>query len=148
MTRRAFAERTDVPVERSKSQLEALLREAGADAIATMVEAERAAVAFRLNGRAYRFVLTLPPKSCYMTRSRTNTQAASAWEQSQRQRWRALLLVLKAKIESARADITTLEVELLPYALLPGGSTVAAEVLPRLAEAYKGGRDVPLLPGA
>ena len=57
------------------------------------------------------------------------------------------MLVLKAKMESARSGITSLDVELLPYALMPGGGSVAENVLPRLEEAYKTGRDIPLLPG-
>lgn len=139
MTRaRPYAERTSVPVGQTKADIERQLQIAGAGRIAMLSDAECAGVAFRLGNISYRFMLPLPAPGSIRDEARA---------QVIRSRWRSLLLVLKAKVESARSGITTLETELLPYALLPGGGTVADEVLPRLAAAYQSGRDVPLLPG-
>ena len=136
----AYAERTQVPVTRSKAELEALLVRAGATRVATMIQTECAALAFSMGGRNYRFMLPLTeePKR---GRGRDPAQVA-------RQRWRALTLTVKAKLEAARSGITSLETEFLPYAVLPGGRTVADAVLPGIARAYSTGRDVPLLPEA
>jgi len=143
MTRaRPYAERTVVPVQQSKNEIERLLQMNGAGAIAMFTDDGRAvaAVAFTMAERSYRFVMPMPRMCAKGSREeKIRMQLA-------RQRWRALLLVLKAKIESARSGVTTLETELLPYAVLPNGRTVADEVQPRLAANYKG-QDVPLLPG-
>lgn len=136
----AYAERTHVPAQRSRMEVEHVLTRAGASAVAIYNDAERAAVAFRLNARAYRFVIPLPAPARSISEEKRHAQLV-------RQRWRALLLVLRAKIESARSGVTTLETELLPYAVLPSGNTVADEVHPRLTAAYESAHDVPLLPG-
>jgi hypothetical protein len=139
---RVYAERTDVPVDRSKSEIERMLHAAGAERFATLMTKESAAVAFAIGGRNYRFVVPLPQFSKAVPgRSYTTV------DQRTRQRWRALSLVIKAKLEAGRSGITSLETELLPYAVLPGGRTVADEALPALKRAYESGRDVPLLPG-
>jgi hypothetical protein len=146
MTRaRVYAERTDVPVERSKTEIERMLTQAGATQFATLAGQDRVAIAFTLGGRNYRFVVELPQFSravpAHISRGYVSV------DQRKRQRFRALALVIKAKLEAGRSGITSLETELLPYAVLPGGRTVADEALPALAQAYESGRDVPLLPG-
>jgi len=138
-----YAERTVVPVERSKTEVEYLLTKAGASSVATLVEDGRYAVAFRLGSRAYRIIVPLP---VIATKAMTAAQLNQR-EQAKRQRWRALALILRAKLEASLSGVTELETELLPYAVLPSGKTVAEEVTPRLAAACDSGRDVPLLPG-
>ena len=41
--------------------------------------------------------------------------AHGRWEQACRQRWRALALVIKAKLEAIDAEISTFEEEFLPF---------------------------------
>jgi hypothetical protein len=149
---RKYAERTDVPVDKSKREIEQLLVKAGASSVATLIEGTtRCAVGFKLDGRGYRFMVPMPlPHEIDKTPTgykRTAEAMRNAREQGIRQRWRALALILRAKLEAAQSGITALEIELLPYAILPGGRSVAEDVLPRLAEAYSSGKDVPLLPG-
>lgn len=149
---RRYAERTSVPVERSKQDIERLLQSIKASSIATLAEADRAAIAFKVNGRAYRFIVPIPTADDFAKAPnrhvyRSIDQRQRMREQAVRQRWRALMLVLKAKLEAARSGITALDVELLPYAILPSGKSVADEALPALARAYADGHDVPLLPG-
>lgn len=139
MSQRAYAERTAVPVDRSKQEIERLLVAAGATSVATLIEEARAALAFKLGGRNYRFLVPLDRDP------RVSKRLDPI--QIRRQRWRALVLIVKAKLEAARSGITSLETELLPYAVLPGGRTVADDALPALERAYASGRDVPLLPG-
>jgi len=54
----------------------------------------------------------------------TELQANKAWDQELRQRWRALLLVVKAKLEAVECGISTLEQEFLAFIVLPGDQTV------------------------
>lgn len=60
-----------------------------------------------------------------------------------RQRWRALVLVLKAKLEAVASGISTLETEFLAGIVLPNGMTLGQAVLPRLSEAVSSGRLLP-----
>jgi hypothetical protein len=62
-------------------------------------------------------------------------------------RWRSLLLRIKAKLEAIADGMTTVEEEFLANLMLPDGSTVIEEVLPRLAVAYETGKMPQLLPG-
>ena len=89
-----------------------------------------------------KFVLTLPdPNDREFTHhsrgERAPAAAEKAWEQASRQRWRALALVIKAKLEAVAAGITTVEDEFLSHTVLPDGSTVGQWAAPQLALAYE-----------
>jgi hypothetical protein len=56
--------------------------------------------------------------------ARTADAAEKAWEQVTRQRWRALALVIKAKLEAVTSGISTFEAEFLANTMLPDGRTV------------------------
>jgi len=101
-----------------------------------------------------RFVLPMPDKSSdeFMRtatgRPRRNAQAAyAAWEQAARQRWRALALVIKAKLEAVESGITSFDEEFLAHLMLPNGNTVGQFMLPQVRQAYETGAMPPLLPG-
>lgn len=80
-------------------------------------------------------------------RTRTASAAAGAYEQAVRQRWRALALVVKAKLEAVEAGISTVEREFLADITLPGGTTVGEWATPQLAAVYAGGPMPALMPG-
>lgn len=65
---------------------------------------------------------------------------------AERQRWRALALVIKAKLEAVEAGITEFEEEFLAHIVLPNGGTVGQFMLPQVATAYETGQMPPLLP--
>jgi hypothetical protein len=123
-------------------EIERTLQRYGADAFAYFSEAGRAMIAFRLGGRQIKFILALPDKGLreftHHTRGvRTADAAMAAWEQACRQRWRALALVIKAKLEAVAAGITTVEDEFLAHTVLPDGRTVGEWAKPELDEAYR-----------
>lgn len=64
-------------------------------------------------------------------------------EAATRQRWRALVLVLKAKLEAVASGISTLEAEFLANVVMNDGRTIGAAILPRLTEACDTGRLLP-----
>ena len=154
MTQR-YASRTTVTVERSKTEVEHILRRYGADQFLHGWEEGRAIIGFRLKGYPVRMTLPLPILEDFEhyarkngTKTRRTPQAAqSAHEQAERQAWRALVLVLKAKLEAVEAGITTIEQEFLADMVLPGDVTVSEALLPRLDEALNTGRMPDLLPG-
>jgi hypothetical protein len=68
-------------------------------------------------------------------------------DQATRSAWRALLLVIKAKLEAVETGITTFEDEFLAHLVLPNGQTVGEWAIPMIAEAYENGlRLPPMLP--
>jgi hypothetical protein len=152
----AFAENTSVPVERSRAEIEGLLRKYGADQFASGWDEGRAMIGFRCQGRFIRFLLVLPdPTEKRFTTAhykrrisptiRTARQAQEACEAELRRRWRALALVIKAKLEAVSTGITTFENEFMAHIVLPDGKTVGQHVGPMIGDAYTSGKVRPLL---
>ena len=77
---------------------------------------------------------------------RTETAAFAEWQQACRQRWRALALVIKAKLEAVETGIATFEQEFLAYIVLPNGQSVGDTAIPAI-EAAAAGKDLPPLLG-
>jgi hypothetical protein len=149
-----YAEGTSVSTETSRAEIERTLRRYKADGFMYGYEGERAVIAFRLSGRMIRFRLEMPnPKDRAFTltpstqKPRSAYAAEKAWEQACRQKWRALALVIKAKLEAVAAGITTVEDEFLAHTLLPDGSTVGDWAREQLTVTYERGQMPPLLPG-
>lgn len=150
-----YAEKTEVSVERSRAEIEAIVRRYGADGFVSGWEGSRAMVQFRCRGRYVRFLLTLPDPqdkqfTSYLRGSvrcqRTESAAREAWEQACRQKWRVLTLMVKAKLEAVAANIVTFEEEFLPHILMPDGKTVYEHTRAGVALAYDTGRMPRLLP--
>jgi hypothetical protein len=145
-----YAENTSVPVERSKAEIEAVLVRYGAEAFAQGWEDGRAVIQFKASRRLLRFDLPIPPitdKAFRLTasgRERTKPSIADAHAQELRRRWRALLLTIKAKLESVESGIETFEHAFMGNIVMPDGRTVAQHVTPKIEEAYETGR-VPLM---
>lgn len=151
----SFAKNTSVPVDRTRFQIEHYLAQAGAEQFAYMSSAKGAAIGFRIFDRNIKIVIPMPdPKDRNFTHSKSGYELAEGqvqkrFEQESKRRWRALLLVIKAKLEAVESGIATFEEEFLSYIILPGGMTVAQKVLPSVAESYKSGKSIPLLsPGS
>lgn len=151
MTR--YAQNTEVSSDRSRAEIERTLTRYGATGFAYAWSGHSAMIAFEVGNRQVKFMLPLAnplSERFWQTptgRVRSATQAEAAYKQEVRQRWRALALVIKAKLEAVEAGITIFEEEFLAHIVVPGtGRTVAQDVLPRLAEAYETGKAQPLLP--
>ncbi len=151
MTR--FAANTDVSVEKSRAEIERMIVRYGAAQTAFMNAPGRAMILFEANGRRIMFELPLPDigdKRFSRTpggrQSLTPERRHAAWEQACRQRWRALALVIKAKLEAVESGITTFEDEFLAHIILPDGETVGRHIKPSIAAWYATGKMQPLLP--
>ena len=148
-----YAQNTEVPVERSRAEIEKLLLRYGATDFMSGWSGRMAMIGFRARGRTIRFVLTMPePGEKRFTHTsarktqRSPGQASAAWEQECRRGWRALALAIKAKLEAVQTGIATFEDEFLAYTVLPGGRTVAEDIQPKITAAIAAGRlNVPLL---
>lgn len=136
-----YASNTSVSVENTRAEIERTLTRYGADAFMYATEGRSATVMFRMGGKQYKFALVLPdPKSKAFTHhsrgARAPEVARREWEQACRSKWRALGLVIKAKLEAVAAEISTVEDEFLAHLLLPNRETVGEWIKPRVEEAY------------
>jgi hypothetical protein len=147
-----YAENTSVSSERSRAEIEQTLSRYGADGFMYGWDGGTAVLAFHMHGRRIRFDLQMPERNAEeftkteTGRDRSAAQAAKAWEQACRQRWRALALVIKAKLEAVESGITMFEEEFLAHIVLPNGGTVGGWMLPQVKDAYQSGQMPPLLP--
>lgn len=123
-----YASKTRVSPGRTRDQLEHVLKQYGADAFGYAWDGDQAKVNFRLNARTIRLTVQMPDRSAFRLtptrRVRAVSQQTSLLEQAQRQRWRALFLVIKAKLEAIESGISTLEEEFLAWTVLPNNATV------------------------
>lgn len=148
-----YAQSTSVASDKSRSEIERTLTRYGAESFMYGWDQSRALVGFVVNDRQIRFVLPMPDRNA---REFTHTTARGyrrepkaaeeAYEQAIRQRWRALALVIKAKLEAVEAGIVTFEEEFLAHFLLPGGHTVGDLVVPQIEHAYATGSIPALMP--
>ena len=147
-----YAKRTSVPVERSRNEIEATLARYGASQFMYGWDRTGAVIAFVVEPavgqkRQVRFHLPLPSRDerrfTHHSRGRRTAESAEReWEQASRQRWRALLLVVKAKLEAVESGIASFEDEFLAYIMLPDGQTVGTLLAPQLEAAYDPDRGV------
>lgn len=150
-----YAKDTVVPVEKSRSEIEAIVTRYGASNYLSGwdTDAGTAFVGFRANNRFIRFNLVLPKigdkeiatavnRSGYRV-TRTTIQAEQALQQELRRRWRSLALVIKAKLEAVQSKISDFETEFLGYIQLPDGTIFAEWAKQALAGVYDTGRMLP-----
>jgi len=147
-----YAENTSVSSERSRAEIEQTVSRYGASGFMYGWDGGTAVMAFQMHGRRIRFDLSMPDRSSRdftqteTGRERAPAQAAKAWEQACRQRWRALALVIKAKLEAVESGITEFEEEFLAHIVLPNGNTVGRWMLPQVESAYQSVEMPSLLP--
>jgi hypothetical protein len=146
-----YAENTAVVSEKSRMEIERILQRYGAEDFAYASKQTSAMIAFTAQGRMVRFTVELPNRAARQFtltptgRARSATQVAEEYEQAVRQRWRALALVVKAKLEAVESGIFTFEQEFMPHIVLPGGQTVYEQAAPVLERAYAQGVPLQLL---
>ena len=145
-----YAAQTNVSSELSRLEIEKTLIRYGAEGFAYASTQGKAMIGFSMNERQIKFVLPLPVLSEFRLtptgRTRTENSQYEAWEQSCRQRWRALNLVIKAKLEAVECGISVFEDEFMANIVLPGGQTVSDFMKPQIERAYISGEVPQLLP--
>ena len=136
-----YAAGTEVGVDRSRAEIERTLERYGASHFAYGWSPDGAVVQFSADGRYIKFSVTMPSRDEFTLtetgRSRSDARTIdAAWDQAKRQRWRALALVIKAKLEAVESGIATFEDEFMAYTVLPSGATVSEWLSPQIVEAY------------
>jgi hypothetical protein len=126
-----FAAKTKVPADRTRLDIERLVRRYGAKGCSAGWRDKTARIEFLWADRHIRLRVVVPD----------NPQAA-------RQKWRALLLLVKAKLESVDADIATFEEAFVGDIVMPDtGKTVWEMAREPIKLAYETGKPVALLGG-
>lgn len=149
-----YARDTTVDSGASRAEIERTLRRFGVTEFGYLASNEMAAIEFRISGRRVRFVLPLPDPADDEFKytpgrklPRTPEKRAEAYEQAVRQRWRALALCIKAKLEAIESQIETLDEAFMAHLVLAGGRTMADAVAPHLEEVIESGALTLSLPG-
>lgn len=149
----AYAEKTSVSVSKTKADIEELIQRYGAEQFVSGYKDNIAVIGFAMSGRQIKFVIPLPDKQSreyWYTpgrgQRRSEDAAHTAWEQACRSRWRALYLIVKAKLEAVDAGISTIEREFLYDIVLPDGRTAGEWMAPQIDIAYQTGQMPALLP--
>jgi hypothetical protein len=140
-----YAADTKVPVSQSRTEIERTLLRYGATAFAYGQDQHGATIAFEAFARRIQFHLPLPRRddpAIALTptskQPRTKAQVDAALAQAERARWRALLLIIKAKLEAIEAGVVSPDDEFLAHTMLPQGGTVGDWARPHVAALYSG----------
>lgn len=148
-----YAAETTVSSEASRAEIDRTLVRYGATGFMYGWQGERAVIGFELNGRAIRFVLKMPdPNDQAFTHTdvrrarRSADGQREAYEKAVRQKWRALALVIKAKLEAVESGIVEFDQEFMAHIVMPDGKTMTETMLPKMREALEGGTPPPMLP--
>lgn len=124
-----YAEGTKVSVDSSRAEITAILAKHGVDTMAWAGNPAGDKVMFNLKGGQYRLDIIRPTlaevRALYPNAYDYNAKLDHEWKR----RWRANVLLLKAKLEFADGETTTIDRELLPYRVLKGGKTVEETML-------------------
>jgi hypothetical protein len=148
-----YAENTSVSVEKTKGDIERTLARYGADQFMYGWNQDQAMIGFAYQQKMIKILLSLPDRNDAEfqntpsgRRKRDGEAALQAWEQACKSRWRALLLVIKAKLEAIEVGVSTFENEFLAYIALPDGGTVGEWALDAIPKAIATGKMPKLLP--
>jgi hypothetical protein len=154
-----YAQNTSVSVDKSKAEIERTLSRFGASHFGYAWKEGTAIIEFAVNERRIRFNMKLPMKieerfafrKAYgKLRPNEPAKAEKLWEQECRSNWRALALLVKAKLSAVEAGITTFEEEFLSHTIIvpekgKKATTVAEWLLPQVNAQYENGGNLPPL---
>lgn len=124
-----YAKNTTVPVEKSQSEIRSILLKYKAEGFSCGWDGPLDCVAWRFQGVQYVMKMKRP-----------------AGEKEQRQRWRALRLVIYAKMEAVTCGISTIEREFMAWAQGADGRTIGEVFEGRMLEWAKQGLKMLALP--
>lgn len=144
-----YARNTSVTPERSRAEIEQLVKRYGATAFAYAEQDGTYALIFTLKERRIRFVMRVPALETFAVTAtgRRRSRDAQMTEQTSylASLWRSLVLTIKAKMESVSAGIETFDEAFMPHIVMPDGKTISEHLLPQIEHAYLSGEMPPLL---
>jgi hypothetical protein len=151
-----YAADTEVSSERSQAEIKATLQRYGASKYAYYEDEGRAGISCEIQSRRLKFILLLPNRTSeeFVYAGEGNRRKIRDvetqhrfWEKACRQKWRALALIIKGKLEALESNIYTFDEVFMSDILLPDGKTVGEHMKPQIEHAYLSGKMPKLLPG-
>ena len=112
-----YAAGTQVPIARSKAELERTLEAYGADQYMAGWDNKREIVAFRHTESQLMIRFEIP---------------TTDEEREHRRQWRVLVYVVKAKLESIASGVSTFQEEFFAWVVQPNGRTFGEQYIPLL----------------
>lgn len=132
-TKRVFAADTKVTVSESLAEIERTVARYGGGQFVFGISEEQGVIGFSKEGRQVRFHVPFGEKD-------------GGYYQRQRQRMRALLLVIKARLEAVESGVEAFEDSFLANIVMPNGRLLGQEVRRQIATAYESNEMPQLLP--
>lgn len=129
MSVRRYAEGTKVSVDSSRGEITGILAKHGVERMGWTSDPQVDSLVFELGGGTYRLTMERPTLEWAKREHPNAYEWAPKVEAEWRRRWRANVLLLKAKLEFVASGDTTLDRELLPYRVLKSGRTVEETML-------------------
>ena len=112
-----YANKTSVPITKTKMQIEKLLIDWGINEFFFGRSPRGDGIGFKYETRTYRLNVPNPKKEYNTSNAR--------YEQMLRQRWRVLYMSLKMELEKINDGVVSFEDQFLAMMCLPDGSTVS-----------------------
>ena len=137
-----YASGTSVSVNKSIAEIQSTLTRYGADQFRMTQDTRNGyasiefSLSMNLEGDAERVVLEQVTAGYFELLGARPVAALAAWEQGCRQRWRALHLSIKSKLESVESGIEAFDHAFMAQILLPDGSIVGEHIARQISEAY------------
>lgn len=149
MSKRIFAAGTNIDESKSRMEIERILKRYGASKFMFGWDDNASMIVFEAYNRRIKFLLPTPTieefRETPKGKIRTRKIMEIAHDLETKRRWRALALVIKAKLEAVNSGISTFEQEFMANILLPDGETVGEWISPQLDQIYLNGKMPPLL---
>jgi len=127
--RKRYAENTTVSVEASRGEISGILAKHGVQRQGWASEPEGDMLQFELGGYQYKFRIWRPTmeevRADFPNAYNYQAKLDAEW----RRRWRANVLLLKAKLEFADGEASTVMRELMAFAVLKDGRTLEEAIL-------------------
>lgn len=147
-----FATHTVVDPEETLMEIRRTLKRYDATNMTTVEGEKFIYIMFEMQHRRVKFVVPMPNKDSEEFIGGSGSKYYSKgdfvpekYEQGIRSRWRALLLVIKAKLESYDVGIEDFQDAFMAQILLPDGQTMSEWAKPQIAKAYETDGMPPLL---
>ena len=125
-----YAEGTAVSVASSRGEITGILAKHGVERMGWQTGPLGDELMFDLEGHTYRLPILKPTRESEIAWARKQGQNvgyidfAGRVDKEWKRRWRATVLLLKAKLEFADGETSTVAMELMPYLLTQGGQTL------------------------
>lgn len=132
---RRYAEGTAVTVSSSRGEMTGILAKYGVERMAWATEPTGDTLQFVLEGMTFRLSMVKPTAAAMRERDShaysypDNVDWERKAEAEWRRRWRANVMLLKAKLEFIDGGDTSIERELLPYLVLKDGRTAGESMI-------------------